>query len=75
MPFIHVYAQSGQDIETKKKAVNGIVNIINEVIGAPESVITVAYEDIDPGNWERDVEQGIIEPLRDKVLIYHGKST
>jgi len=73
MPFIHVYAQSGKDIETKKKAARAIVNVITETIGAPEQVITVAYEDIPPELWEKDVEQDVIEPLRDKLLIDHGK--
>ena len=74
MPFIHVYAQSGKDLETKKKAARAIVNVISETIGAPEQVITVAYEDIAPDLWEKDVEQAVIEPLRDKVLISHGRS-
>ena len=72
MPFIHVYAQSGKDLETKKKAARAIVNVISETIGAPEQVITVAYEDIPPELWETNVEQAVIEPLRSKVLIDHG---
>ena len=72
MPFIHVYARTGQEMETKKKAAQAIVNVIHETIGAPEFVITVAYEDIQPENWDKDVVQTIIEPLRDKVIVDHG---
>ena len=73
MPFIHVMAYSGRDIETKKKAAEAIVKTASEVMGAPESAFTVVYEDIEREVWEKDVAQKIIEPLRDKILIDHGK--
>ena len=73
MPFIHVRAYSGRDMETKKKSVLAIVKAASETMGAPETAFTVAYEEIDREVWEEDVEKHIIEPLRDKILIEHGK--
>ena len=73
MPFIHVRAYSGRDAEAKKKAAQAIVKAASESMGAPETAFTVVYEDIEKENWEKDVAQAIIEPLRGKMLIDHGK--
>ena len=73
MPFIHVRAYSGRDIETKKKAAQAIVKAASEAMGAPETAFTVVYEDIERDAWEKDVAVPILEPLRDKMLIDHGK--
>ena len=74
MPFIHVYAYSGRDMETKKKAAQAIVKAASEAMGAPETAFTVVYEDIEREVWEQNVAKPIIEPLRDKMLIDHGKN-
>jgi len=73
MPFIHVRAYSGRDIETKKKMAEAIVKAASEASGAPETAFTVAYEDIDRESWEKEINQAVVEPLRDKLLIDHGK--
>ena len=73
MPFIHVRAYSGRDAESKKKAAQAIVKAASEAMGAPEAAFTVVYEDVERDAWEKDVVQPIIEPLRDKMLIDHGK--
>ena len=73
MPFIHVRAYSGRDMETKKKAAQAIVKAASEDMGAPEAAFTVVYEDIEREAWEKDVAVPVIEPLRDKMLIDHGK--
>ena len=72
MPFIHVYAYSGRDAETKKKAALAIMKAASESMGAPESVFTVAFQDVDRDAWEKDVAKPIMEPLRDKIIIDHG---
>ena len=74
MPFIHVRAYSGRDIETKKKAAQAIVKAASDVMGAPETAFTVVYEDVDREVWEKEVVQDVIEPLRDKILIEHGRN-
>ena len=73
MPFIHIYAYSGRDKEVKEKAAVAIIKAASEVMGSPESTFSVAYEDVDREDWEETVQQPIIDPLRDKMLIDHGK--
>ena len=73
MPFIHVRAYSGRDMETKRKAALAIVKAASETMGSPETAFTVVYEDIEREAWEKEVGKPIIEPLRDKMLIDHGK--
>lgn len=73
MPFIHLRAYSGRDLETKKKAADAIVKAASEAMGIPETAFTVVYEDIEREVWENEVAKPIIEPLRDKMLIDHGK--
>ena len=73
MPFIHVYAWSGRTEEAKRKAAQAMVKAAGEAMGAPETAFTVVYEDIEKENWDKDVVAKIIEPLRGKMLIEHGK--
>jgi len=73
MPFIHVRAYKGRDMETKKKAAEAIVKSAAEAMGAPETAFTLVYEDIEPDEWENSVAKPIIKPLADKMLIDHGK--
>ena len=73
MPFIHIRAYSGRDMETKKKAAEAIMKTASEAMNAPEAAFTIIYEDIEPANWEKDVAQPIMAPLRDKMLIDKGK--
>ena len=73
MPFIHIRAYSGRSDEVKKKAAQAIMKAASESMGAPESAFTIVYEDIERDRWDADVGKPIMEPLRDKTLIDHGK--
>lgn len=73
MPFIHVYAYKGRDLEARKKAAGAMVKAASEAMGAPETAFTVVYEEVEREAWEKEVVKPIIEPLRDKMLIDHGK--
>ena len=73
MPFIHVRAYSGRDMETKKKAAMAMVKAASEAMGAPETAFTVVYEEFEKENWEKEVGKPIMEPLRNKMLVDHGK--
>ena len=73
MPFIHIRAYSGRDMETKRKTAEAIMKAASETMGAPEAAFTVVYEEVERENWEKEVAKPIIEPLRDKILIDHGK--
>ena len=74
MPFIHFMAWSGKDDETKKKTAQALMKAASEAMGAPESAFTIVYEDIEKENWEKDVAQTIIEPLKDKIFISRGET-
>ena len=73
MPFIHIRAYAGRDIEVKKKAAQAIVKAASEAMGAPETSFTVVYEEFEKEKWEQEVGKPIMEPLKDKMLIDHGK--
>ena len=73
MPFIHVRAHSGRDMDTKKKAAMAMVKAASEAMGAPEAAFTVVYEEFEREDWEKDVAKPIMEPLRDKMLIERGE--
>ena len=73
MPFIHVRAYSGRDMEAKQKAAQAMVKAASEAMGAPETAFTVVYEDIEREAWEASVAKPILEPLKDKIIIQQGK--
>lgn len=50
MPFIHVHARAGRDLEGKKQMAEAIVKAASETSGIPLQAFTVVYEDIVPGN-------------------------
>ncbi|MCL2121637.1 MAG: tautomerase family protein [Clostridiales bacterium] len=72
MPFIHVRAYSGRDVEGKQKMAQAMVKAASEASGAPETAFTVVYEDIDREVWEKEAAP-ILEQLKDKVVIQSGK--
>jgi phenylpyruvate tautomerase PptA (4-oxalocrotonate tautomerase family) len=73
MPYIRIYSYSGRDLEAKKKAAEAIVKAASEAMGAPEQAFTVTFEDIEREDWEKDIAQGVIEPIRDKLFIERGE--
>ncbi|MCL2045186.1 MAG: tautomerase family protein [Oscillospiraceae bacterium] len=73
MPFIHIRAYSGKDMETKKKVAQAIVEAASEAAGTPKTAYTVVYEDIDREEWEKNVKDPVIEPLRDMLIIEGGE--
>ncbi|MDL2249004.1 4-oxalocrotonate tautomerase family protein [Tyzzerella sp. OttesenSCG-928-J15] len=72
MPFIHISAYSGRDLETKKKAVQAIVKAASEAMGTPESAFTVAFEDIEKEKFA-EVMQPTIDKLSDKMIMRKGE--
>ena len=72
MPFIHIHLLSGRDDETKKKAAQAILKTASETLGKPESTFVIAFEEYERENWEKDVVQPLIDPIRDKLLIDRG---
>ena len=73
MPFIHLYAKSGRDQETKKKVAQALVKAASEAMGAPENAFSLVYQDVEADDWEKEVTKGIKVENRDKVLIDKGR--
>ena len=73
MPFIHVRAYPGAPLEGKKKAAEAMVKSTSEILGFPEEVFVVIFEEVEPDAWVETVAKPIIEPNRDKMLIEGGK--
>jgi len=73
MPFIHIRAHSGRDLDTKRKTAEAVLKAASAAMNAPEEAFTVAFEDIEREKWEKDIAKAIIEPMQDKVLIAKGK--
>ena len=72
MPFIHVRAYPGRDIETQKKAAEAIMKAASQAMGAPETAFTVVYEEIEKDVWPQTAGP-IMEQLKDKTLIAQGQ--
>ena len=73
MPFIHVRAWPGREDAVKRNMAKSIVKAASEASAIPEAAFTVVYEDVEQDVWDKEVQQAIIEPLRDKILIERGK--
>ena len=73
MPFIHVRAYSGRDMETKQKAAKAIVKAASEALDRPETAFTLIFEDVNPEIWDETVAKPVIEPLSDKIIIRQGE--
>ena len=73
MPFIHIRAMSGRDMEQKKQTAEALVKAAMDVMGAPREAFTVMFEDVERENWVEQVAKPIIEPNRDKLLIERGE--
>ena len=69
MPFIHVRAYTGRDMEMKKKTAEAIAKVASETMKTPLASFRVAFEDIDPALWDQDVETPFVEPITDKILF------
>ena len=73
MPFIHIRTFSKKDLEIKQQTAQAMIKAASESMGAPETAFTVVYEEVERDNWESDVQNAIIEPLRDKMVVENGK--
>ena len=73
MPFIRIHAYRGRDLELKRKTAQAVVKAASEALGRPEEAFSVVFEDVDKDDWDEQVTKPFIEPLRDKLIIDHGK--
>ena len=72
MPYISIKTYPKDD-ETKQKAAEAVLAVIQKTLGAEPEWVTVSVEDIEPGDWEEKVVKTEILPNMDSVLILDGK--
>ena len=61
MPHIIVKLWPGKTSKEKSKLVEKFKNSMNEVMGIPKNVITLAFDEVPPGDWYDKVHKPLIE--------------
>lgn len=72
MPYIAIKAKP-KDEATKKELVRRINEVLLEVWGCPQGVVTISMEEIAPDAWQDTVVKREIEPNADKMMIRYGE--
>ena len=72
MPYIAIKAKP-KDEATKKELVRRINEVLLEVWGCPQGVVTNTMEEIAPDAWQDTVVKREIEPNADKMMIRYGE--
>lgn len=72
MPYIAIKAKP-KDEATKKELVRRINEVLLEVWGCPQGVVTISMEEIAPDDWQDTVVRREIEPNADKMMIRYGE--
>ena len=72
MPYIAIKSYP-RDEATKQAAAERISALACEVLGCPESAITISYEEVAPADWEETVVKAEIEPKMEHVMILSGE--
>lgn len=72
MPYIRIKAYP-KDQATKEKVVEAVNRIFAEHWGCAPEAISISIEEVAPEEWQQQVEQGEIEPLKDKMMVLHGQ--
>ncbi|MBR3114272.1 MAG: tautomerase family protein [Bacteroidaceae bacterium] len=71
MPYIRIKAYP-KDEAVKQKVAEAINKVFLDNWGCAPEAISISFEEVAPELWEQQVENGEIEPLRDKMFILHG---
>ena len=72
MPYIAIKAKPKDDA-TIKELVRRINEVLLEVWGCPQGVVTISMEEIAPDAWQDTVVKREIEPNADKMMIRYGE--
>ena len=73
MPYIEIKAYP-KDEEIKKDVANDILEVFAKKWGCKKEAITISFVEVDPANWQNDVEDNIISKNEDKMYVLHGKT-
>jgi 4-oxalocrotonate tautomerase len=71
MPYIRIKAYP-KDEAVKQKVAEAINKVFLDNWGCAPEAISISFEEVAPELWEQQVENGEIDPLRDKMFILHG---
>jgi len=72
MPYIEIRAYP-KDEKIKKSVAQKIENIFLEEWGCKKEAISISFEEVDPANWVKDVENGVMAKNSDKMYIKNGE--
>ena len=72
MPYIRIKAYP-KDKAIKQQVAEAINKVFLDNWGCQPEAISISFEEIAPENWETQVEQGEIAPLKDQMYILNGK--
>ena len=71
MPYIEIKAYP-KDEEIKKDVANDILEVFAKKWGCKKEAITISFKEIDPVNWQEDVENNIISKNTNDMYVLHG---
>ena len=71
MPYIEIKAYP-KDEEIKKDVANDILEVFSKKWGCKKEAITISFKEVDPANWNNDVEENIINKNLDSMYVLHG---
>ena len=71
MPYIRIKAYP-KDEAVKQKVAEAINKVFLDNWGCAPEAVSISFEEVAPELCEQQVENGEIEPLRDKMFILHG---
>ena len=72
MPYIEIKAYP-KDEAIKKDVANDILEVFAKKWGCKKEAITISFKEIDPSNWNNDVEENIINKNLDSMYVLHGE--
>ena len=71
MPYIEIKAYP-KDEEIKKDVAEDILEVFAKKWGCKKEAITISFKEVDPTNWNNDVEENIINKNLDSMYVLHG---
>ena len=73
MPYIEIKAYP-KDEEIKKDVASDILEVFAKKWGCKKEAITISFVEVDPANWQNDVEDNIISKNENRMYVLHGKT-
>ena len=71
MPYIEIKAYP-KDEEIKKDVANDILEVFAKKWGCKKEAITISFKEINPANWQEDVDDNIISKNTHDMYVVPG---